>query len=508
MDLSTFDPKELEAAEKLLVRERALSDLYFFATFILGFKDFGEIHRELCFELEQRQSTDTIVWLLPRAHFKTSLINEAYNLWIQIQKPRRILIASATLDICIDMIRRTKMHIRSEKFMRYFPEMRIVSPERMDQIYLEGNKWGEANWEITSPDHNVVAKHYDKIVMDDVVNAENASTDSQQKKLLNWFQSLNGLKDRPGVPVDVIGTYWNDGDLYSHLIDELKIPCYVRGAYDPKDPENTVLFPERFTFQQLQEIRRTAGESVFACQFLNDPLAGEHAVFNAKNIRYIELTKEEIMRHYRVITIDPAISTKAESDHTAVVCASKDHRGDIYIHSVTYGHWKALEIIEMIYRMRDEFDPHRIGIEAEGFQKTLIHFMEEKARHEQRPVFVEPLKSGRSLDMKEMRIKGLAPWYESGRIWHLQDGKGIAAFEAELLRFPKGRRDDMIDAASYAFNLLCYGTPEQQIEKGSTVNSWLKSLDSARKEKGLMGREHLSIDDLFDYVPFEINVKS
>lgn len=496
-----MDVEKLLFAEKILVREKALEDLYFFATEILGFKDFGGIHQKLCLELQHRSESDTVVWLLPRAHFKTSLINEAYNLWLQIKKPRRILIASATLDISIDMIRRLKLYLRNKKFQKYFPNVRIIAPERNDQIYLEGNIWGEANFEITSPDHNIVAKHYDKIVLDDIVNGDNSATENQRGKIIQWFQSVNGLKDRPSVPVDVIGTRWNDGDLYGHLIDDLKLHHFVKGAYDPKDPESTILFPERFTLSQLQEIRRTAGEAVFACQFLNDPLQGEHAKFQAKNLRYIKLDAEQIARHFRIIVIDPAISQKDDADNTAIVMMSRDHTGDIFIHGVRFGKWKTLEIIDMIYKTRDHFEPHRIGIEAEGFQKTLIHYMEGRARQEKRPLFVEPMKSGRSGAIKELRISALAPWYEGGRIWHVEDGENISSYEAELLRFPKGRHDDMIDAASYGFNILQYGTPEPKVQSSNTVGDWLAALDRAKRRQGKLGQDRLSVDDLFDYQP-------
>ena len=497
----SIDAQKLIQAEKILVRERALNDLFFFATEILGYRDFGQIHRILCHELEGRSKTGAIVWLLPRFHFKTTLINEAYNLWLQVQKQRRILLVSATLSVCEDMVRRLKIHIRGEKFKRYFPEINIVAPDRGDQIFLEGNRWGEANFEITSPEHNVVAKHYDKIVLDDIVNNENANTDAGKKKLLNWYQTINGLKDNPNVPVDIIGTRWSDADLYGHLIDDLRIPYFLRGAYDPKDPQNTILFPERINFEQLEQIKASAGESVFACQFLNDPLAGEHAVFQSKHLRYTELTKEESERHFRILCIDPAISQKDEADNTAIVMMSRDAKGDIYIHGVRFGKWKTLEIIEMIYKTRDDFNPNRIAIEAEGFQKTLVHFMDEVARNSPRPVYVEPFKSGRSLGIKELRVKSLAPFYEGGRIWHVRDGENIAAFEAELLRFPKGKHDDMVDAASYGFNILSYGSADMVPEESNTVNQWLKAIDQAKRKAQCLGHENTKWYDNFDFSP-------
>ena len=47
---------------------------------------------------------------------------------------------------------------------------------------------------------------------------------------------------------------------------------------------------------------------------------------------------------------------------------------------------------------------------------------------------------------KEERIRGLAPFYEYGHIYHIQECPQIEELEYELLHFPSGRHDDIIDA--------------------------------------------------------------
>ena len=40
--------------------------------------------------------------------------------------------------------------------------------------------------------------------------------------------------------------------------------------------------------------------------------------------------------------------------------------------------------------------------------------------------------------------------YEAGKVFHLRGAPGIDALEAELVAFPNGEHDDLVDAAVYA----------------------------------------------------------
>jgi phage terminase large subunit-like protein len=49
--------------------------------------------------------------------------------------------------------------------------------------------------------------------------------------------------------------------------------------------------------------------------------------------------------------------------------------------------------------------------------------------------------------MKEVRIRGLIPYYSSGSIYHIEGKCGD--LEEEAIRFPKGAHDDVLDSAAY-----------------------------------------------------------
>lgn len=54
---------------------------------------------------------------------------------------------------------------------------------------------------------------------------------------------------------------------------------------------------------------------------------------------------------------------------------------------------------------------------------------------------------------KVTRARALAARYESGKVFHLRSAPGLADFEDELVAFPNGTHDDLVDAAVYGADL-------------------------------------------------------
>lgn len=95
-------------------RALAESDLYYFAREVLGYSDFHEpLHRPLCEFIQQPTKQLT---LIPRGHFKSTIISVSYPLWLLVQFPdTRILIANATLDNPKKWVQEQLLHLRSNE---------------------------------------------------------------------------------------------------------------------------------------------------------------------------------------------------------------------------------------------------------------------------------------------------------------------------------------------------------------------------------------------------------
>ena len=105
------------------LRKWAEKSLYVFCRDVLGYSDLYEsLNQPLC-EFVQ-QPTKQLV-LLPRGHFKSTIISVSYVLWLLAKWPdTRILIANATLDNPRKWVAEQLQHLRGNTVLRWvFPEM-------------------------------------------------------------------------------------------------------------------------------------------------------------------------------------------------------------------------------------------------------------------------------------------------------------------------------------------------------------------------------------------------
>ena len=87
-----------------------------------------------------------------------------------------------------------------------------------------------------------------------------------------------------------------------------------------------------------------------------------------------------------------------------------------------------------------------MGIEAVAYQSVLMHFLEKEMP--KRGIFfrITPLKAEKK---KEIRIDSIQPRFAVGTVWFRRDAVWLDKIEAELLAYPHGAHDDIIDALAY-----------------------------------------------------------
>ena len=83
-------------------------------------------------------------------------------------------------------------------------------------------------------------------------------------------------------------------------------------------------------------------------------------------------------------------------------------------------------------------------------------------------------------ESKEFRIKALEPFYREGKYFHAAWMEG-REMEQELLTFPKGKHDDLIDAGASMLELLVPG--DTQPSEDVPVGSWEEAYQFAMRTK-------------------------
>jgi hypothetical protein len=217
------------------------------------------------------------------------------------------------------------------------------------------------------------------IVGDDLETVETVSTPAQRQKVLKWFygdvEPTLPLVAREGAPAGrliVIGTLLAEDALLNRLKSDPKWHVVQLGA---KLDKGGWLWPEAFGEAQWTETHerysRQGLQSVFWLEYGNKIVRDAAAVFPEEQI----VVRPQPLERFplRAIALDPAISSAAGADFSAIVVVGFG-RSSIQVLDVWEKRGAAPdELIDEFFRMHAIWKPSHAGIEAVAYQAALLH---------------------------------------------------------------------------------------------------------------------------------------
>src|SRR3990167_340850 len=450
------------------LKEKCTKDLFLFNRHVLEAEEGDEkfvklapFQKEMChFVTDERKKKKLL--LIPRNHLKTKLITVGYSLFRIAEDPKvRILIYSATWQVAVDILSQIQRNLAGcERFIDLFGNLSQNPKEwSADRIRLTVSDKREPTVTAAGIDNNLVGQHYDLIIFDDVVNEDNIGTSEQIQKVIKRYNNSLDLLE-PNGQIIVIGTRWHDSDLYGWLLDSSnevsrQYDTTVQEAYKgdlATGSDFSLLWPDKFTREELLKRQHSQGWSHFSAQYLNNPVPEEDATFKRTWFQYYEPEDLKGKLLTKFIAIDPAISEAKYADYTAMVVVGVDQWGFINILDITRSRLNPNAIIEEIFRLVNRWQLKSVAIETVAYQKTLAYTLREQSRLRNIYFHVEELQpNNRS---KDERIKGLQPLYENGKMIHNSHLPNNYFLEDELTRYPRGKHDDVIDALSYLLDKI------------------------------------------------------
>lgn len=204
--------------------------------------------------------------------------------------------------------------------------------------------------------------------------------------------------------------------------------------------DGSLFFPEKLTHEVLENNKRKMGTYLYTNQYLNEIIPSELQTFKKEWFLYYKELPKNINTY---VFFDPALSEADSSDPTGVVVVSVDSDAKWYIRYAKRHRVKPTELIDLIFKFNDEFSPQIIGVEEVAYQKALLYFLDEEMRRRNKLLPVKGIKPPTDRTKHHRILGALAPRFEWGKALLSQ---GLNDLELELLQFPRGRHDDLIDA--------------------------------------------------------------
>lgn len=227
--------------------------------------------------------------------------------------------------------------------------------------------------------------------------------------------------------------------------------------------DGSLFFPKKLTHEFLENTKRSVGSYIFSNQYLNEIIPSDLQSFRKEWFRYYQELPKRINTF---LFVDPAISQADTADYTGVVVISVDPDSNWYLRFARRYRVTPTQLIELIFTLNAQFAPQAIGIEEVAYQKSLLYFLHEEMRRRDVVLPVKGVKPPTD-KTKEMRILSLVPRFEFQRISMVQ---GLTDLELELLKFPRGSHDDLIDALASCEYIYFPPSKEKKWEKPPQPN--------------------------------------
>lgn len=227
--------------------------------------------------------------------------------------------------------------------------------------------------------------------------------------------------------------------------------------------DGSLFFPEKLTHAFLERQKKEQGSYIFSNQYLNEIIPLELQTFKNEWIKYYD----SIPRiHHNFAFIDPAISQADGADFTGVVVVAVDTENRWYVRFAKRYKITPTQLISLVFELQKNFKTMGIGIEEVAFQQVLSHFIGEEMKKRMDFLPIKGIKRGND-KTKEMRILSMVPRFEWNGIFL---NKGLNDLELELMMFPRGAHDDLIDSLSSIAEIAFSPTAEKLWDKPPPPN--------------------------------------
>ncbi len=446
IDQKTFDT----------VRQRGKDSLYFFAKAILGFEDLTDhIHKPICDELQDDENKRIMI-ILPRDWFKSSIGSIAYPIWRAINNPNiRILVVQNTMTNACKKLSSIKAMIESNELLKsLYSKLRPSKNSKWTQDVLTIERTGtypEGTFEAAGTGTASTSRHFDLIIQDDTVSPSiddmtgitQQPTQMEIEKAIGFHRLTSPLLLHPKKSkVVVIGTRWAERDLIGWI--EINQPEYKVLSRSAR--ENGEYVWDRFDESVLKELEHAVGPYMFSTLYMNEPLSGIDTLFKRTWIRYYQ-TMPKTSNLSFCSSIDPASAEtdgSSDPDYTVVLTSAIDRvTGQIYVVHYTRRRMNAGEQVDAMFDHYGAYKPLVFKVEAIGYQRTLIHWVQKRQNETGQVFYIDPIKSHKV--SKVDRVRGLQPYFAGHMIMIKSD---MGELERELLSFPNAAHDDIVDALS------------------------------------------------------------
>lgn len=308
----------------------------------------------------------------------------------------------------------------------------------------------------------------DLIILDDLENDEIVQNKERREKFRRWFYgALLPCRSDKGV-IRYVGTILHMDALLERLMprendkftftEGLKTYTTRKGlwkavkykAHPSINDFSTVLWPEKKSADELKKIKEEYSNQgltdVYSQEYLNIPIDESNTYFKKADFLPLREEDKKVNLHYYV-TADLAISEKERADWSVFCIGGVDENNRLQIRHIIRERMDGYQIVDTILAIQKQFNPIAFGIEEGQISKAIGPFLREAMIRANIFINLYPLKPWRQDKMT--RARSIQARMRAGGVKFDKAADWYQIFEDELMRFPRDRHDDQVDAFAY-----------------------------------------------------------
>jgi predicted phage terminase large subunit-like protein len=408
---------------------------------------------------------------------KSSLVTIMFPAWCWTRMPScRIISASYAFSLAMDLSRKSRDLIKSEKYRKCFPYIEIRE-DQDTKHYFVNSKGGDRY--AAGVNGSVLGMHAHIQVVDDPLDPNQSASEAELKAVNNWMNDyLPGRKiDKALTPLILVQQRLHEEDPSGVMLrrakkypDQVKVRHVCLPAELPPPDKSNVSPPELTKFyteglmdpvrmsREVLDEYKTRGVYLYSSQFMQSPVPIGGGMFKAE---YFNQRSAAAPYKARRIRFWDRAATQDGGDYSAGVLMAAEGE-NFYVEHVVRGQWEPYQrnqiILATAQRDRSKYGPYNeplIYVEREGGSAG-----RDAWKSVARALAGFPVYEGYITGDKETRARPLSAQLAARNFYVVDDDTwDVNAYVAELCSFPMGRFDDQVDASSGAFNLLVGSRP-------------------------------------------------
>jgi len=446
-------------------------------------EDFRESwhHRKVASLLDEfvNKEIKRLIIDLPPRHTKSELVSRRLPSYILGRFPdAKIISCSYGADLASMMNRDVQKIMEEPRYHKIFPNTRLNTSNirTVSGTYLRNSDIFEVVghkgvYKCAGVGGAITGYGLDYGIIDDPIkNREEAESPVYREKIWNWYQSTFRSRKQKNAAILITMTRWHEDDLAGRLLElaeknpkadqweVFSLPALTDdepiAPYDERTGPGQALWQDEFSVDDLLSTKASLTVYEWLSLYQQRPSAASGNLVKKEQFKYCRIVgdlldmgdKQYTLSHCVIFqTCDPAASTKTSADFFTLGTWALTPNNELALIDLIHTRLEQPRQVELFEQQYIKWTPKTQYVGTRGLGIGLFQTLQDNGL---------PVGEIQEDIDKVSRFIPAATRIATGTVYFLDILNGLHDFEAELLGFPNGAHDDMVDIVSMASEVV------------------------------------------------------